>query len=375
VARIVIVLNASWNVWNFRLPLLSSLEQDGHQIEVIAPRDNYTERIPYPCHHIDIQSKSTNPVVDMRICFNMWFLFRKIKPDIALLYTVKPNIYGNLAARLARVRAVSNIAGLGSVFNETGPLVILVKWLYRISLRGAVRVFFQNQEDRDQFVSEKLVDPKIADVLPGSGVDLCRFTPLMEGKKERDSESNKPYIFLLPSRMLWEKGIKEYVEAGKRLIARGYNVELRLVGFLDVDNPNAITREQMEKLTVVPGIRYLGVSDRIEDEISKVDCVVLPSYYREGTPRVLLEAAAMAKPVVTTDTPGCRDVVEDGVTGHLCRPEDSDDLYDKMKLMLELSVASRGDMGDKGRSKMVREYDQDIVIRTYKAAVDKILGE
>jgi glycosyltransferase involved in cell wall biosynthesis len=368
-AKIVIVLNASWNVWNFRLPLLLALQKDGHDIEVIAPYDQYTDRIPFSCHSVFIHSKSINPVADIKTLWGLTRLYKKIHPDIALLYTVKPNVYGNFAATLSGVKTISNVAGLGTVFIRKSFIMWLVKKLYRLALRVPKKVFFQNQDDLEQFISEGLVKASISERVPGSGVDLQRFSPRGGCSPQR----GEPFIFLLPARMLWDKGIKEFVEAGQELLSEGYSVQLKLLGFMDVDNPNAVSRADMDQLTMVTGASYIGISDNIETEIADAHCVVLPSSYREGTPRSLLEAAAMGKPIITTDAVGCRDVVDDGVNGYLCKPKDTVDLYKKMKKMLLLSDEQRRDMGKRGRGKMEQSYDQEIVIDAYRRAIAGIL--
>jgi glycosyltransferase involved in cell wall biosynthesis len=368
VAKIVIVLNASWNVWNFRLPLLRALEEEGHSIEVLAPRDEYSDRLPYPHHHLSLRSRSTNPLTDLQTLFQLWRLFRRIKPDVALLYTVKPNIYGNFAARLAGVRTITNVAGLGAVFVRQGLVTRIVKGLYRSALGLSSRVFFQNEEDRTIFVEHELVAAERTEVLPGSGIDLERFRPVPV-----DRPQPAPFVFLLTGRMLWDKGVREYVEAARRLLKDGANAEFRLLGFLGADNPQAISSVQMEELTDMPGIVYLGTSDAVENETREAHCAVLPSY-REGTPRSLMEAAAMGLPIITTDTPGCRDVVDDGETGFLCAVGDAEDLYLKMQKMLSLDQQEIAEMGSNARQKMEREYDQAIVIKRYKEATITALG-
>jgi glycosyltransferase involved in cell wall biosynthesis len=173
--------------------------------------------------------------------------------------------------------------------------------------------------------------------------------------------------------MLWHKGLGEYVEAARILKRRSINAEFCLLGFLDVQNPAAISRKQMEDWVAEGAVRYLGVSDNVQEEIALADCVVLPSY-REGTPRTLLEAAAMARPIVTTDTVGCRDVVVNGVNGYLCKPNDASDLAEKMERITRMSHAERALMGLRGREKVEREFDEQIVIRKYLEAIEATLA-
>ena len=366
-ARIAIVLNTSWNIYNFRLPLLDRLNRLGYEIIVMAPEDAYSRRIPYPFHPIPIQSKSLNPVRDMVLFFRLYRLLKKTSPDILLLYTIKPNVYGNFAAYLLKIKTISNIAGLGALFINPGWVTKLAKILYRLAMKVPAKVFFQNNEDMEMFIKEGLVSKPIAERIPGSGVDLVRFTGSSAIEKKRGK-----FVFLLFSRMLWDKGVGEYVEAARSLLRKRTDVEFQLLGFLDSDNPQAISGKEMERLTATNGIVYLGASDHVEDFIQKADCIVLPSY-KEGVPRSLLEAAAMAKPIIATDVSGCRDVVEDGVNGFLCPPRDSGALLDKMEKMAGLDIRERIRLGNNGREKVKRDFDQNIVIEKYIRAVEDIL--
>jgi glycosyltransferase involved in cell wall biosynthesis len=203
-----------------------------------------------------------------------------------------------------------------------------------------------------------LVKASKCDILPGSGVDTKRFRPTLK-------EENGKIRFLHISRMIWEKGIGEYVEAARRIKAKYPNVEFCLLGFLDVDNPGAISREQMDEWVEEGVINYLGVSDNVDEVISTADCIVLPSYYREGTPKTLLESASSGKPIITTDNVGCRDVVDHGVNGYLCEPRSSEDLAKKIEMFLALSEKEKRIMGANSRKKIKNEFDEKIVIGKY----------
>lgn len=370
-ARIALVVNAAWNVWNFRLSLLNAIAAAGHEVIVIAPSDDYADRIPFPFYPISITSRSVNPLVDAKLFLDMIRVYKEAKPDIALLYTAKPNVYANFAGWLLGVRSISNVAGLGVVFAQQSLVTSIVKLLYRQSLKVPDRVFFQNSEDKQQFLEEGIIAPGKADLLPGSGVDLARFDNVYPSAPLK----NRRFVFLLSARMLWAKGIGEYVEAGKRLLSEGVHAEFRMCGFLDSDNPLAIAAHDMEKLTAHPHIVYRGVSDRMELEIAQADCYVLPTLYKEGTPKSLLEAAAMERPLITTDAPGCRDVVEDGKNGFLWRAKDIHHLYELMKRMTELTDEDRREMGKRSREKIVRQYDDNIVIAKYLSAIETIISD
>ncbi len=345
--------------------MLKHLEEQGHEIIAIAPEDEYTQRIPYEFHPVQIKSRSVNPLQHLAVLFRFVKVFRKVKPDIALLYTIQPNTHGNIAARLTGVKTISNVAGLGNLFIDKRLATRFATTLYKVALKHPVKVFFQNNEDMKMFIEQGLVNPEKAERIPGSGVDVDRFSPV---KQEIESEK-RPFVFLLATRMLWEKGVAEFAEAAKLVKKDHPNTVFRLVGPLAADNPTALSKEDMDELTSDGVLEYAGVSDRMEEVIAEADCVVLPSY-REGLPKILLEAAAMAKPIITTNVPGCLDVVENAETGFLCEVRDAKSLGIKMLAMIGLKHGVRQSMGVAGRTKAIREFDQVFVFSRYQGATE-----
>lgn len=367
--KIVIALNSSWNFVNFRAGLIRSLRGAGYEVVAAAPPDEYTDRLTaLGCRFVPlpIDNQGTHPLRDFLLLCRVFTLLHAERPNVYLAYTVKPNVYGSLAARALGIPVINNIAGLGTVFIKGGWLNQLVKWLYRVALSRSRKVYFQNDDDRQLFITSRLVCAGVSDLLPGSGIDLAKFSPV-------PLPIRLPVRFLLIARMLWDKGVGEFVEAARLLKQRGVNAEFCLLGFLDVKNPSAISRQQMNDWVGEGAIRYLGVSDNVREEIAQADCVVLPSY-REGTPRTLLEAAAMARPIVTTDAVGCREVVDDGINGYLCKPKDATDLADKMEQIVSMSHAQRETMGLRGREKIEREFDEKFVIDKYLSAIEEVLA-
>lgn len=369
--RVIISVNAAWNLWNFRAGLIRAMVDAGYEVIAVAPDDEYSYRLQsLGCRFIPlpIDNKGTHPLRDGILFLRYCWIVVSTKPDAYLGFTVKPNVYGSVAAHLVGVPVVNNIAGLGVVFNRGGWLNKLVRSLYKAALGRSRRVFFQNAEDLAIFISDGLVSPSVCDRLPGSGVNLDRFcvSPLPSGAKVR---------FLLVARMLWEKGVGEFVEAARILKDRGVQAEFALLGFVDVQSPVAISRGQIDAWVAEGVVSYLGVSDNVADVIRDADCVVLPSYYREGTPRCLLEAAAMGRPLITTDSVGCRDVVDHEVNGYLCRPCDAEDLAQKMMLIAGLSGAQRTCMGLRGREKVERRFDERMVIGKYLDVLKTILED
>lgn len=366
----MITLNTAWNLVNFRSGLIRAFVNHGYEVVAVAPYDEYAERLrDLGCRYVPLpmDNKGTNPIRDFFLYLKFCGLLRREKPSIFLGYTVKPNIYGSLAAHSVNIPVINNVAGLGTAFIRGGWLGWLVRQMYRVALSRSTVVFFQNNEDRQMFLSGGLVKAEITDQLPGSGIDLQRFLP-------KPLPNKKLLRFLLIGRMMRDKGVVEFVEAARILKKRGVAADFCLLGFLDVKNQTAISRQQMDQWVQEGVIRYLGVSDRVNEEIAEADCVVLPSY-REGTPRTLLEAAAMARPIVTTDTVGCREVVDNGVNGYLCQVRDPEDLAAKIEKMINLSPEERTAMGQSSREKAVRDFDEKIVIKKYLAAISAALQD
>ena len=367
--KIIICLNTAWNLVNFRAGLIHALVTAGHEVVAVAPNDKYAAGLKaLGCRFVPVHMENggTNPVQDALLTWRFSRLFARERPDVYLGYTVKPNVYGSLAAHMLRIPVINNIAGLGAVFIKDGWLVRIVRWLYRLALRRSAKVFFQNHDDRTLFIDGVMVRAEVSELLPGSGIDLKRFTSLPKPDAE-----NPRFRFLLIARMLRDKGVGEYVDAARLLRQRWPLAEFSLLGFVDVQNPAAISRAEMDAWVAEGVVNYLGVSDDVRTQLATADCVVLPSY-REGTPRTLLEAAAMARPIITTDAVGCREVMDDGVNGYLCKVRDAGDLAEKMDRMLSLSPELRAEMGRCGRAKMVAEFDEQIVIKKYLAAIEEI---
>ncbi len=362
---VAISINTSWNIYNFRLGLIKALQKEGYKIYALAPKDEYIIKLQeIGIEYIDIfmNNKGTNPIEDIKTIWEYYKIYKKIKPDVALHYTIKPNIYGTIGARLAGVKVVNNISGLGTVFLNDSISSKIARNLYKIALRFSAKVFFQNPHDRELFVKNSLVKSNKTDLLPGSGIDTQKFKPL---PKERDDGKFK---FLFIARLVKDKGIIEYIEASKKILQKYDNIEFQVLGAFYPGNPTAITKEQMQKWQEDKLVNYLGTSDRVSEIIKECDCVVLPSY-REGLSKVLLEAASMAKAIITTDTPGCKDVVDNGVNGFLCKVKDADSLAIQIEKILHLSPKQREEMGKKGREKIIKEFDEKIVIEKYLETV------
>jgi glycosyltransferase involved in cell wall biosynthesis len=367
----MIVLNSAWNIVNFRSNLIQAMIVAGYDVVAIAPADTHVENLlALGCRYVPLpmDNNGTHPGRDLILLYRLWRILRRERPSVCLAYTVKPNVYAAIAAHALGIPIINNVAGLGAVFIRDTWITGLVKRLYRLAFSLSSKVFFQNNDDRQLFIEADLVRTEVTELLPGSGVDLVKFRA--EGLKENRS-GQVEFKFLLIARMLLDKGVAEYVEAARLVRNRYPNVQLCLLGFMDVKNPSSITREQMNKWVEEGSVNYLGESNDVRPYITQADCVVLPSY-REGVPRTLLEAAAMGRPIITTDAVGCREVVDDGVNGYLCSPKDAKDLAAKMLQMIELPFEMRKIMGLRSREKVEREFDERIVIRSYLEAINEI---
>ena len=368
--RVLIAYNTSRYVWIFRMPLLRALRVRGCEVVVLAPRDEYTDLIigaGIYFREISLQARGKNPFQELLTAFAFLRAYREVRPDVVLHYTVKPNLYGSLAARILRIPVINNVTGLGAVFEQGGALQAAVRLLYKIAFARVQRVFFQNPDDLGSFVRGGLVESRRAGLLPGSGVDLERFTP-------RPRDAGGDFIFLFIGRLLKAKGVEDLVRAAHVVKGKRPNIRVILLGKRDDNEHGAADPRLLEEAAAERWIELAGTTDDVRPFIAGSDCVVLPSFYREGTPRSLLEAAAMGKPLIAADSIGTREPVCDGENGFLCRPRDPDDLAAKMQAMLDLSAEARARMGAASRRIAQERFDERIVTQKYMEIIDRLVG-
>lgn len=371
--KIAVVANTDWYVFNFRFNLLRALKRAGHELVVCAPEGGYAqhfvgEQIAF--RPLEIDGKGMHPLKEARSALHLARLFRRENVDLVLSFTPKGNIYSSFALLGTGARQIANVSGLGYAFIRDSVLTRFVRLLYRLALSRAAMVFFENEDDLQVFLSNRLVPRSRTGRLPGAGVDLSWFASV----EQKGHSKDKPPQFLLVARMLWDKGVQEFVDAARLVRIQHPQATFSLLGFLNAANPSAIPKETIDAWVEEGIVGYLGQTDDIRPYVSQADCVVLPSY-REGVPRSLLEAAAMARPVITTDAPGCRDVIDDGKTGLLCLPRSAQDLARCMLAFIEMTPEARAAMGQMGRAKMEREFDEQSVIDRYVAAIDPVMSE
>lgn len=365
-----IAINTTWNIFNFRRSLISSLGEAGFHVAAYAPPDEYIGRVEsFGVRYVPMQlnNAGTHPLGELMSLWRMVRLLARERPALLLTYTPKVNIYLSLAARVWGIPVVANVSGLGRTFIAGGWLTRVARVLYRIAFSWPKCIFFQNAEDRTVFLDAGLAKEERTALLPGSGVDVSRFSP------NPTLCDDGPFVFLMVARLMWDKGVGEYVAAARKLKAEFPAVAFRLLGFLDVPSPSAVPRNKVEAWEREGVIEYLGHSDDTVPIYAESDCVVLPSY-REGMPKTLLEAASMGLPAIATDVPGCRQAVVDGETGFLCKVRDPTALANAMRRMLLLTPEQRDAMGKKARQRVVLEFDEKIVVARYLAVVKDILG-
>ena len=357
---VIVSANSLWNIANFRSGLIKAIAAEGFRPVIAAPFEpgkalplsQEAELVP-----LGMDRSGINPLADGSLVARYLNLFRTLRPSAYLSFTIKPNIYGAFAAGLAGIPAIPNVSGLGTAFLQGGALGRLVDMLYRLAFAKCRVVFFQNPDDRALFIDRRIVSESQARLLAGSGVDLTKFTPARP-------PGIRPPTFLFIGRLLTDKGVREFVEAAQRTKARFPGARFQLLGGLDPGNRSAIGKDELDRWVAEHAIEYLGPTHDVRPHIAEASAVVLPSY-REGLPRSLLEGGAMARPLIATDVPGCREIVKDGVTGLLCQVRSASSLAGAMARFIEMGVDQRQALGDAARAKVVSEYDERAVIDAY----------
>ncbi len=364
---IVVCSNYAWTIFNFRLGLIRRLKSRGYRVVVLTQFDGFEKEIASEVDEMEplfISRKGINPFVDLLTILDISRCLIRHRAHILLSFTIKPVIYGSIAARMTNVCSVAMITGLGTAFIATNWLTLIVRKLYAFALSSASAVFFQNNDDKELFVENNLVNPLICEITPGSGLDIKKY-PYMS------YSTSGELAVLLVARLLWDKGIKEFVDAARALKSRFPEVEFQLLGPMGVENRTSIPERAIQKWVREGTIRYLGETTDVKPFIEKACCVVLPSY-REGTSRVLLEAAAIGRPLIATNVAGCKEIIVDGVTGYLCEPRNYSSLAGKIEQMLLMEPDERRIMGVKGRAKVELEYDQEIVFESYINMIERL---
>ncbi len=361
--KIAFVGNSALTMMNFRLGVMKALTQH-YEVAMITPQDcELTPLVGTDIRFVPItvDCKGQNPIRDLRLLAQLKQLYAQEKFDFIFHYTIKPIVYGSIAASSLGIHHIEVITGLGYTFIKRNWLFFLSCQLHRHALRNTNAVWFLNQDDCDSFVKWHLVAPSKTHVIHGEGVNTDYFTPTRE--------PDETFIFLHCGRMLRSKGVELYIRAAEILRVDFPHVRWQLLGPLDALNPDAIRPVEMETWVRKGIVEYLGVTKDVRPFLEHCSCVVLPSYYMEGVPRSLMEAASMERPLIATDSVGCKDVVLDGENGLLCEKRSLDSLIEAMRKMLSLSPEQLRKMGKKGRELMLRKFDEKIIMAEYKKAL------
>lgn len=367
--RLAVIENNLLSTLSMREKLMDSLSHD-FDITVFSTGNTHQKQLAIErgLKVVDIGTCKQNPVGIFIYLLKLNRHLRNIKPDVVLTFTIRPAIWGNLLTRVYRIPTITTITGTGPLFTRKSFTYSIAKLLYRFALRKTKKVFFQNEEDRDLFIRHGYVNPAVTDRIPGSGVDTEHFSPA-------PVSSNGKFRFLFIGRLVRDKGIHEFVQASILLREKLPDAEFSILGPYWQQNlrRNTITRYEIDDWQAQGYIKYLGHADDIRPFLSSSDCIVLPSY-REGLNNVLLEACSMERPCITTNVTGCRDIIEDGKNGLLCKPESALSLAEKMEIMMSLSPEKRSEMGRNGRQKVMRDFDKRLVIQAYKSTIKEILS-
>jgi glycosyltransferase involved in cell wall biosynthesis len=362
--KVAIVSNSSFSLFKFRLGLMRELVKKGYDVLVVAPKDEYVGRIEAESlkfTHLNLTRSGINPLTEFKSLLQIMRIYLNEKPNVVLHFRIKPNVYGSFAAKLTGTKCINVVTGLGYAFTHNQLKAKVARAFYGISSKLAEKVVFQNHGDYEEFLKRGFVNDFKAEVIKGSGVDTEHFHPDFPLKFMEDKAK---VTFTLISRMLWEKGVKEFVESAKVVRKKYPNTRFWLLGPLDTENPEGIPENILRRWHEEGVAKYLGIVDDVRPFISSSDVIVLPSYYGEGVPKSLLEAASMEKPIITTDWPGCREVVRDGVNGFLVPPKDSKALANAMMKMVEVEDFRRK-MGKEGRRIILREFEEKEVLKRY----------
>ena len=371
-AKILYVANTSWYLYNFRLSLMQTMQSLGWQVVAAAPLDRFSRKLENQgLKFVDLamDRKGTSPLSDLRLLHRLRGLYRLEAPDLVHHFTIKPTVYGSLAAKLAPAKGVVNsITGLGYSFIHGGAIQQIAKVLYRCALRPPAETIFENSQDRDFFLKNSLLQSNRAHLIYGTGVDMHFF----EGAAIADGNP-EIVTFLCLGRMLWDKGIGEFVQAAEEVKKRHPAARFVLLGGSDPGNPAAVPPTWLEARQAQGQVEWVDHVDDVRPYLSRAQVVVLPSY-REGFPKSLLEAAAMGKPLIATDVPGCCDIVAHGVNGLLVPARDPHQLAQAM-LALAGNPTLRVAMGQAGRARVKELFDETIVIRKTLGVYARVLPQ
>ncbi|PSQ97765.1 MAG: glycosyltransferase family 1 protein [Bacteroidetes bacterium SW_9_63_38] len=371
--KVLFVANRAEFFFSHRMPIAHAAQECGLEVHVATPRDPYVSNLKSEglvWHELELEGKSLNPIQELRTLIHLVQLYREVRPRLVHHIAFKGILYGGIAARIARIpRVVNAFTGLGHLFSSETPKIRLVRWIvFQIARFGFghphSRTIFQNPDNIDEFVERGVLNRDQVRLIKGSGVDVSTF--------ESAPQSEGPPIVILASRLVWDKGVREFVEAARLLKQKGIDARFALVGKSDPLNPNAVPEDQLKAWDEEGPVEWWGFQEDMPSVFANTHIVCLPSYYREGVPKVLIEAAACERPIVTTDMPGCREIVHDGKNGCLVPPKDSESLAVALREVIS-SPEERTEMGAYGRRLVEDEFSLERVVQDTMDVYDELL--
>ncbi len=362
--NIAIISNTSWSIWNFRMPLINALIKLGHQVFVFAPHDEFSDKLSNIhgvifCPLEQLNPLSKNPLNDLKLVLEFRKLFKKYQIQLFFGYTIKPNIYSNLAGIGLGMKKINTINGLGYAFAKEGLLKTITAFIYKVALKFSDKIIFQNPDDKALFVNERIVKEENTLLVSGSGIDLNLYSA-----KSTFNELGEQLSFVYCTRLVREKGVLEYMQAAKIVKEQFPQVKCLLYGKL-AKNPSAITQHEIDTFQHDKAIEFKGSTDSINKVLEQNDIAVMPSYYREGIPMFLLESLAKALPVIASNSIGCKETVIDGENGYLVEPKNAQDLAQRMIDLIQMPTEKRREMTLRSRRLAEEKFDVQIVNATY----------
>lgn len=359
--RVLFLVNHDLVIYNFRLEIVERLLTENYEVHISSPIGvRIQELVNLGCvfHELQINRHGLNPVEEIKLIHEYKNLYNKVKPDIILGFTIKPNIYGAIVAKKFNIPFIANITGLGTAVEYKSWKQRIFINLYKYAFKGIYKVYFQNKANRDFFLDYKIIKDSFC-LIPGSGVNLDKFS-------ERSYPNSSTIRFSFISRVMKEKGIDQFLEAAMFIKNKFQNTEFNIYGFCEQDYEDKLRNLELQGI-----IQYHGMIRDVDEVLAQTNCLIHPSYYPEGISNVLLEASAIGRPIITTDRPGCREVLEDGVNGFLIEQNNTRDLIVKIEKFLKLSNQEMSQLGHNGRLKVEREFDRQIVVEQYMKDIRK----
>jgi galacturonosyltransferase len=364
--RVLLLGNHGFVIYNFRKELIQELLRNGYEVYISLPKDDDKVKtmISWGCQFIEtnIDRRGTNPITDFKLILHYLKILRKVKPDVVLTYTIKPNLYGGLASRLLNIPCINNITGLGSGFSGDSLLKKFLSKMYKVSLKKSYCVFFQNTSDMNILLDNKTIKGNY-ELIPGSGVNLNEFM-------HKDFPDDQDPTFLFIGRIMKDKGIDEYLDAAKEVKGKYPKVRFNIIGF--VEETQSHYHEKINNFQINNYVKYLGYQSDVKPYIEESHCLVQASHGGEGLSNVLLETGATGRALIASNIPGCRETINQGENGYIFEPKNTRDLVEKIETFIQLPYESKMEMGLNSRKKVEKEFDRNIVVNAYMEKINQI---